>query len=125
MNDFIQIQDNRFKKNEMYHYSTLKNYKRIYIYLKHYNGHFNFDFKTDEEFNEQVSKLDSIFLNSDISNHPIKESIIDFFVDTYSDMRNDGRLLGNSDIIEKLNNSDKMNETVQKIKDIFNGKSNR
>ena len=124
-NKFIQISDIRFRKNEIYTYKAQleQNYKRLLVYLKHYNSYWYFDYKTEEELNEQVDKLDAIFLNNDIVDEPIKKLIIDLFSNIYSEIKNDGKLLGHQDIVDMMLSNPKTTETVQKIKNLLNGTS--
>lgn len=125
MNEFIQISDIRFRKDEIYTYKCHNegSVKRLYVYLKHYSSYWYFDFTTEQELIDQTNKLDSIFINPEIVDEPIKKIMIDLFSNIYSDIKNDGKLLGQQDIIDVMISNPKTTETIQKIKNLLNGKS--
>jgi hypothetical protein len=124
-NKFIKlpISGRRIKKSEIVYYN--KDGIRLYYRLKHRADSIYINYSTEEDIQADLKKFDEIYFDSERKglDEPIRKILSQFFIDIYSDVRNDGKLLGTDDILEKLNKSEKVNDNVQKIKELFYGKT--
>ena len=125
-NEFIVIQEvNYIKKDEIYVYQKVDlNYIRIYLKSTANGSYWTFTYNTTEERDTDIKKLNDIFFNNGEYDIEISDIFLKFFDDIYTDIRNDGKLLGISDIVEKVNKSEKMKGYIQQIKELFYGKNN-